>query len=332
MAAENLESTEPIEEQEGTVDILRGFIRNAPWLSMAILIHVLLIAIFSVIYIASHKQEEKDQVMQVSTARTPVLPPPIEEVPEIIDRDSVPVLTEEEEGPVNPDENYIPDAAPGRQGEITPETDLDKDPGIFNPDPEALANLPSGATGGTPIGVGKEGHYGNATSAYASRFAGGGGKGGGGFGQGGGGGKGGKKQDDAVLSALLWLKNHQSPDGRWDADGFSDQCKKNTCDGPGSSVHDVGMTGLALLCFLGAGYTHEQSGPFKNTVKDGLKYLMEVQDEDGCFGPRSGTQFLYNHACAALAMAEAYGMTDGQAVPRSGAEGDLLHPACAEPL
>jgi squalene cyclase len=110
------------------------------------------------------------------------------------------------------------------------------------------------------------------------------------------------------MSALEWLKNHQSPDGHWDSDGFSEMCKKNTCDGPGSGVHDVGMTGLALLCFLGAGETHE-GGPYKNTVKNGLKYLIEVQDDDGCFGPRSGTQFLYNHACAALAMAEAFGMT-----------------------
>jgi hypothetical protein len=36
MAAENLssrEGTEEIEDPEGTVDVLRAFIRNAPWLS-----------------------------------------------------------------------------------------------------------------------------------------------------------------------------------------------------------------------------------------------------------------------------------------------------------
>jgi hypothetical protein len=63
---------------------------------------------------------------------------------------------------------------------------------------------------------------------------------------------------------------------------------------------------------LGAGETHE-SGPFKNTVKDGLKFLLSVQDEDGCFGERVGQHFLYNHACAALAMAEAYGMSTAKA-------------------
>jgi hypothetical protein len=294
------------------IDWVRTFVRNSPWLSIAVLIHILLFAVTSVMYIAHTRQREEGPTeTTVSIASTPLeLPPAIEEPPEIIDRESVPVLPDQEEGPVNPDENFIPDAAAGRQGEITDEIDPTKEPGIYNPDPEALSNLPSGATGGTPIGVGAVGHHGTGTpSAFVSRRAGGGGRGGGGLGQGGGGGRGGKRNTEAaVLSALEWLRNHQSPDGSWDADGFSQYCKKNTCDGPGSSANDVGLTGLALLCFLGAGQTH-QEGQFKETVRNGLKYLMEVQDEDGCFGERVGHQFLYGHACAALAMTEAYGMT-----------------------
>jgi hypothetical protein len=106
----------------------------------------------------------------------------------------------------------------------------------------------------------------------------------------------------------MWFKNHQSPDGGWDCDGFAKQCRTNTCSGPGYSAHDVGVTGLALLCFLGAGETNE-GGPFKTTVRNGLKYLMDRQDADGCIGERVGHQFLYDHACAALALSEAYGMT-----------------------
>ncbi|MSR46852.1 MAG: hypothetical protein EXS13_07300 [Planctomycetes bacterium] len=115
------------------------------------------------------------------------------------------------------------------------------------------------------------------------------------------------------MAGLLWLRNHQSPDGRWDADGYDAQCNKGTCGGKGSSLNDVGLTGLALLCFLGAGDTHV-TGPFQKTVREGLKYLMAIQDaEDGCFGTKSGQHFQYNHACAALAMAEAYGMTQAKA-------------------
>jgi hypothetical protein len=291
---------------------LRAWVRNSPWLVIAVLLHVLVGTVASVVYFATTEAKVVEAPTTIAITQAPVeLPPAIEEPPEIIDRNSVPVLPDQDEGPVNPDENYIPEAAAGRVGEITDEIDPTKDPGIFNPDPEALSNLPSGATGGTPIGVGSVGHYGTGTpSAFVSRKAGGGGKGGGGLGQGGGGGRGGEKAEAAVLSALVWLKEHQSKDGRWDSDEFSLLCDKNTCSGPGEATHDVGLTGLALLCFLGAGYTH-QEGVFKNTVKEGLKYLISVQDGDGCFGERNHG-FMYSHACAALAMAEAYGMTEAK--------------------
>jgi hypothetical protein len=125
----------------------------------------------------------------VSVAKTPLeLPPPIEEPPEIIDRNSVPVLRRRGRGARQSRRALHPRGRAGRVGEITDEIDPTKDPGIFNPDPEALSNLPSGADGRHAIGVGSVGHYGTGTpSAFASRRAGGGGKGGGGLGQGGGG-------------------------------------------------------------------------------------------------------------------------------------------------
>jgi hypothetical protein len=287
-------------------------IRNSPWVSLAVLLHVLLIAVVSVIYLGHDAPREDLSVTQVAVQAPPAQDlEPIEAPPEIIDRNSVPTLPDEQDGPVNPDENYIPDAAPGRVGEITDEVDPTKDPGIFNPDPEALSNLPSGATGGTPIGVGSLGHHGKGTSAFSSRRAGGGGKGGGGLGQGGAGGRGGKTQE-AVDSALIWLQKHQSPAGNWDSDGFQAQCKVNQCEGTGQSAHDVGLTGLALLCYLGAGHTHQDPGPFKETVLNAIKWLRDQQNDEGCFGESVGQHFAYNHACAALAMTEAYGMTQAK--------------------
>mgnify|MGYP000703534639 CR=1 FL=1 len=61
------------------------------------------------------------------------------------------------------------------------------------------------------------------------------------------------------------------------------------------------------LCFLGAGDTHN-SGQYKDTVKNGLRYLKQIQDPEGCFGPRTTNHFTYNHAIAALAMTEAYAL------------------------
>jgi squalene-hopene cyclase-like protein len=120
-----------------------------------------------------------------------------------------------------------------------------------------------------------------------------------------------KETEAAVKAALGWLKNHQSPDGRWDSDGFDAQCKLNRCEGPGAADGDVEATGLALLAFLSAGETH-QAGASRETVKNGLRFLRDVQGEDGCFGPKVGKTWLRQHLVAALAMTEAYGMTSSK--------------------
>src|SRR5262249_51524895 len=215
--------------------------------------------------------------------------------------------------PPDPNGDYIPDPIPTLRGESSEHTVDDAlAPGPINWDPDVLDTLPNTSKGGTSIGVNGPGHYGFGTDAFEGRGQ-----------QNGRGGKrahprGGleRKQDDPVTAstnaALQWLANHQSPDGRWDCDGFDAQCKKNKCDGRGEATYDVGVTGLALLCFLGAGFTH-QEGPFKKTVKDGLLYLKSVQDEDGVFGGKLCPHYQYNHACAALAMAEAFGMTGANA-------------------
>jgi hypothetical protein len=75
-------------------------------------------------------------------------------------------------------------------------------------------------------------------------------------------------------------------------------------------MYDPGVTGLALCAFLGAGYTNRGEHPFAKVVSRGLRYLRNVQDPEGCFGPRTTQHYIYNHATAALAMVEAFGMTE----------------------
>jgi hypothetical protein len=305
----------------GPIRFVRGAIRNSPWVAMAVTAHILGITVLSVMYVTT-KKETPAEAPGVVTVKTKGPPEEsVEEVKpiELVPRGGVPpASTAQEEGVANVNEVVVPEAEAGRPGEITPETDPDKEPGIFNPDPDAKPNLPSGSTGGTPIGVGRFGHHGSGqASAFVSRFAGGGGLGGGGLGQNGKNGVGGKfdpkkTPDTAVFAALQWLKHHQSPDGRWDGAGFDAQCRMNRCDGPGDSAFSTGVTGLSLLAFLGAGETH-QTGSCRATVKSGLKWLRDVQDSEGCFGPRTSQHFLYNHACATLAMTEAFGMTGSSA-------------------
>jgi hypothetical protein len=98
------------------------------------------------------------------------------------------------------------------------------------------------------------------------------------------------------------LLNAQNADGSW-GDGLT------TLDGV--LVGKPGLTGLALLAFLGVGYSHLSKERFDglrmgDAVRDGFQLLMADQREDGMFrSSRSGL----DHALAALALNEAYGLT-----------------------
>lgn len=115
------------------------------------------------------------------------------------------------------------------------------------------------------------------------------------------------ESEEAVERGLEWLVKHQHPDGRWSIHSFA--CKDHQCAGHGSFESDTAATGLALLAFLGAGYTH-QSGPHQLVVERGLKWVVAHQKEDGdLFADKSEFVWFYSHGMAAIALCEAYGMT-----------------------
>ena len=117
------------------------------------------------------------------------------------------------------------------------------------------------------------------------------------------------KTENAVELGLHWLARHQDKDGRWDCDGFDKHDPADDkCTGRGGPRYDTGVTGLALLAFLGAGYT-TKSERYKEVVQKGLTYLRSIQDKEGGFGKRNEQKFIYNHALATMAMSEVYGMT-----------------------
>ena len=135
---------------------------------------------------------------------------------------------------------------------------------------------------------------------------------------------------ESVEAALGWLGRHQSAKGGWDAARFSDRCTGERCTGPGSPAHGVGVTGLALLAFLGAGETH--AGPnHAETVAAGLRYLLDVQDAEGCFGPRTDQRWVFDHAAATRAVAEAYGMTASPSLRRPAQNGISFIEQCQNP-
>jgi hypothetical protein len=129
-----------------------------------------------------------------------------------------------------------------------------------------------------------------------------------------------KAERKAVKAALIWLARHQNDQGYWDTASYNEQCPEgNQCElfvEESKRKNDVGNTGLALLAFLGAGYTHETNKKLDgidvgNVVRKTLRWLRSRQKGNGRFDSN-----LYNHSIAAMAYAEAYGMTEDPKLKR----------------
>ncbi len=106
--------------------------------------------------------------------------------------------------------------------------------------------------------------------------------------------------ENAVELGLAWLARNQLGTGAWRTDRET------------ARWADPGVTALATLAFLGAGYTH-RSGKYARTVSRALNYLKRQQDRQGCIaltveGKRVGGH-MYCHAIATLALVEAFAMT-----------------------
>ncbi len=112
-----------------------------------------------------------------------------------------------------------------------------------------------------------------------------------------------KQTEEAVEKALVWLGSAQSDDGRWDVDGFK---TLRECGGAGDLVNeDMVVTGMSLLTYLGAGYTHIE-GEHKETVRKGLDWLLNCEKENGDF---RGAGQMYGQAIATAALCESYSLT-----------------------
>ncbi|MCB9876671.1 MAG: terpene cyclase/mutase family protein [Planctomycetes bacterium] len=126
-----------------------------------------------------------------------------------------------------------------------------------------------------------------------------------------------QQMEGAVNAALKWLADHQDESGKWDCDQFMKHDRAGAvCDGPGNAVHDVGVTGLAVLAMLGAGNTLK-AGPYEDSLKRAVEWLRTQQQENGMIGSNASHDFIYDHAIAAYALCEAYGLSKSKALKHS---------------
>lgn len=132
--------------------------------------------------------------------------------------------------------------------------------------------------------------------------------------------------EQAVRGALEFLAKSQSPDGSWNAQAYGAGQRavapsvEALYRADTGKFADTAMTGLALLAFLGAGHTHNDGGPYAACVHRGLSYLCQQQFPSGDLSGRNqiGQQptvryaRMYSHGIAAIALAEAYALTQDQ--------------------
>jgi hypothetical protein len=117
----------------------------------------------------------------------------------------------------------------------------------------------------------------------------------------------------AIELGLIYLARNQAEDGRWTLLGEGEERPIMQADSA--------ATALALLAFQGAGYTHQQDR-YAEVVRRGLRYLLSTQQPDGCLyedaDDTNSNMYarLYSHGIAALALCEAYGMTQDPELQR----------------
>jgi hypothetical protein len=125
-----------------------------------------------------------------------------------------------------------------------------------------------------------------------------------------------KASERAVAAALYWLQKHQMKDGSWSLEKYTTMCKDKSCTGVGSIESLSGATAMGLLPFLAAGQTQATKGPFQETVRQGVYWLISHQKKDGDLSAdSSGKQaWMYSHAMATIALCEDYGMSHDKSV------------------
>jgi len=142
-----------------------------------------------------------------------------------------------------------------------------------------------------------------------------------------------QQSEGSVQAGLNWLVRHQATDGFWSSECLAPKrlspvgkCEnQGKCAVPGLN-YMMAQTGLALLALQASGNYECNTEIYSEHVRRGLNWLVRHQKRDGALvGPLSGQpgayghNFMYEHAIATFALAEAC------AVRRAQGEDDSPH-------
>ncbi len=86
----------------------------------------------------------------------------------------------------------------------------------------------------------------------------------------------GREMNDKVLDGLLWLARHQNEDGSWSMKSLAEVCKGKACtSGTWKGGHEFGVTALAALAYLGAGYRLQDADDYDGiNVGESLRHAV----------------------------------------------------------
>jgi hypothetical protein len=319
---EEFEGEEQQEEQQVVVQGQPGWLANSPWWLISAGIHAVLLLGASLFALERYLPIDEGEVQVVVGPKSNTVMNEIERPRDVFERKGIP-KDDQVSQPTDEPAIFFPEAKESDHNESADNEDYHQMKG----DSKDFLSYIKGEAGGF-----RGRQAGKTPGVYDTMGVGFGGGGGGRYGGRFGGrenlvarGGGTRATESAVLAALKWLARHQSADGSWGAEGFEAQCVGSRCGGRGEKDYDTGVTGLSLLAFLGAGYSHlskdeypDPANPgrmlkFGEVVKKGIQWLMSHQDPEGCIGER-GPKYMYNHTIAALSLTEAYGMTAAQLI------------------
>ena len=116
--------------------------------------------------------------------------------------------------------------------------------------------------------------------------------------------------EGAVDRALKWFIAHQLPDGGWSFDLKACPSCQGKCSHGGEQKRGdrCAATAMALLPFLGRGYTHKE-GPYKAQLEAGIAFLAGLAMKGEGNAAKAGGGGVYSQGLAGICLSEAYAMT-----------------------